>query len=545
MKLDKLACTALKAIQKNEKRDLPYDRVPTELLYGDQLDLSQWSLVVTDECLKEIRKAHKISGKGDLQSTVYSNLTLLNLSGCEKITDVGLESLSALGSSLKSLYLDNAYSITGSGLAAMSKHCTFLEKLSLSGTLGISGSGYSIIGQQCRDLTMLKLSGCRTITPWAFMKIFEGCKKLSVVDISFCSLITDQEIKLLAECSDLRQLNLRECKQVSDVGLSFLSQGCPRLAELNLKRSELPFRVSDVALLQLAQGCQNLVSLNLHGCEMISDTGLSWLANWSKELKNLDISNCSKITNKGIRHIGEGCQKLKTITLLNLKRVSDVGIRCIATGCPTLESLNATGLVMLSDGVDRSHGLEGIQALGKSKCAIHMKRLVLHGCTLISKLSLRAISNLVNLEVLDLSGCSKLTLDGISGIGKACRRLVHISLANCGDCVTDATVESLVVNCKSMTSANLSYCPRVGERALKALSRCVMLHSLDLTGCSGVTDQAILSLCDGEFSPGLRHLLIAGCKKVGDTSLSWITDGLIQGSDGSVSLETLSLKGTR
>ena len=200
---------------------------------------------------------------------------------------------------------------------------------------------------------------------------------------------------------------------------------------------------------------------------------------------------------------------------------------------------------MLSDGVDRSFGLEGLQALGRSKCAVFMKRLVLHGCNLISTLSLRAISRLVNLEVLDLSGCTKLTIDGISCVGKSCRNLRQISLASCGDCIGDTFVEQLIVHSMYLTSVNLSYCQRVGKRSLKALSRCKKLHFLDLTGCTGVSDQSILNLCDGEFVPGLRHLILAGCKRVEDTTLSWITDGLMHGSDGSVSLETLSLKGTR
>lgn len=300
MKLDRLANSAVTAIKKQERRDIPYDQVPIELLCDPQLDLSQWSLVVTDACLKKVKVAHKICNVSS------SNLTLLNLSGAQQITDVGLESISLRCFHLKTLYLDNAYSITGTGLAAITKQCCHLQHLSLAGTINISGASFSIIGQQCREIITLNLSCNKQITPWAFMKIFEGCKLLKHLDISFCSLITDDQIKLLAECVDLRTLNLRECKQISDVGLTYLSQGCGLLAELILRRSELPFRCTDVALLQIAQGSKHLTCLNVSGCEMLSDTGLSWLANWTKALRHLDLSNCNKITNKGIRHIGEG-----------------------------------------------------------------------------------------------------------------------------------------------------------------------------------------------------------------------------------------------
>ncbi|KAL7538021.1 hypothetical protein ACHAXR_008227 [Thalassiosira sp. AJA248-18] len=524
--------SALAALEKTIRNDLPYENVPIELLCGAKLDLSQWSLVATDECLSNIAA-----------NSTLSELVVLNISGAEKITDVGLQSLSRCSSHLHSLNLDNAYRITGGGLAAVTKRCRKLQRLSLAGW-GIDGAGFGILGQNCRELVSLNLSGCRQIKPWAFMKIFESCKRMQSLDVSFCTLVTDQEIKVLAEsASDLRQLNLRECKLISDVGLSFLSQGCPNLAEINIRRSDMPFRITDVALLQIGQACQSLVSINLHGCELISDTGLSWLSNWSKELRHINLSNCSKVTNSGIRHLGEGCKKLRSIVLLNLRRVSDVGVRCLATGCHHLEALNGSGLSMLSDGVDRSFGLEGLQALGKSKCSSTMKHLNLHGCTLLSSLSLKAVANFSNLETLDLSGCNKLTLGGARCIGTSCRRISFLSLASCGDCISDAFLE--VMHLEMLTSANVSFCTKVSERSMKALSACEKLQTLDLTGCSSVTDQSILHLCEGNFSPGLRSLLLAQCPKVGDTALSWITEGLKQTLDGCVSLETLSLKGTK
>ena len=526
---------------------------------------------------------------------------MLNLSGAENITDVGLQSLSGCTSSLQYLNFDNAYRITGAGLAAITKTCIKLQQLSLSGCMGIDGAGFGILGQNCRELVSLKLSGCRQIRPWAFMKIFESCKRLQSVDISFCALVTDQEMKVLADsASDLRQLNLRDCKLISDVGLSYLSLGCPKLSEINLRRSEMPFRITDVALLQLGQAYTSLVAINLHGCEMISDTGLSWLAGWSKELRHLDLSNCNKVTNCGIRHIGEGkslrpyllddirekprryftktlltllgCQNLRSIVLSNLKRVSDIGVRCLATGCNHIEALNGkdesirlftlderdkwshvlnhlhlqgSGMSMLSDGVHRSFGLEGLQALGQSNSSATMKHLNLHGCSLLSTHTMKAIGKLSNLETLDLSGWDKLTLEGAHCIGKACTRISSLSFANCGDCVNDAIVEAAVIHLEYLSSANLSFCPKVSDRSLKALSTCVRLESLDLTGCVSVTDQSILQLCEGHFSPGLRHLFLAQCCKIGDTTLSWITEGFKQTLDGHVSLETLSLKGTK
>jgi len=240
-----------------------------------------------------------------------------------------------------------------------------------------------------------------------------------------------------------------------------------------------------------------------------------------------------------------GCKKLKSIVLLNLRRVSDVGVRCLAAGCHHLEALNGSGLAMLSDGVDRSFGLEGLQALGKSKCSRKMKHINFHGCTLLSTLSLKSIANFHELQTLDLSCCNKLTTGGARCIGKTYRKISSLSLASCGDCISDALVEVLVMNLELLATTNLSFCQKVSEKSMKALSTCEQLQSLDLTGCTGITDQSILHLSEGNFSPGLRHLFLAQCCKVGDTALSWITEGLKQTLDGHISLYTLSLKGTR
>ncbi|KAL3775761.1 hypothetical protein ACHAW5_005331 [Stephanodiscus triporus] len=529
--------SALTALEKTISNDLPYQHVPAELLVPGQrcvLDLSTWSLVATDDCLGVIATYAETS-----------SLEVLNLSGAENITDIGLQSLSGCTSSLRYLNFDNAYQITGVGLARITKKCNKLQHLFLSGCMGIDGAGFGILGQNCRELVSLKLSGCRQIKPWAFMKIFESCKGLQSLDISFCALVTDQEMKVLADnASYLRQLNLRDCKLISDVGLSYLSLGCPQLSEINLRRSEMPFRITDVALLQLGQACQSLTWISLHGCEMISDIGLSWLAGGSKDLRHLDLSNCNKVTNSGIRHIGECCQNLRSIILSNLKRVSDIGVRCLATGCKHLEALNGSGMSMLSDGIDRSFSLEGMQALGHSNSSVTLKHLNLRGCSLVSTLTMKAIGNFSNLETLDLSGCDKLTLVGAICIGKACKRLSSLSFSSCGDCINDAMLEVIVNHLEHLSSANLSFCPKVSDRSLKALATCSRLETLDLTGCVGVSDQSILQLCEGHFSPGLRHLFLARCCKIGDTSLSWITQGLKQTLDGRLSLETLSLKGT-
>ena len=239
--LSQVIPSALRAIRKTVKRNcIPYEEIPCQVLLSatnkeGKLDLSQWSFVATDDCIRAI-SCHN-----------PGEIIHLNLSGADAVTDQGVQSLSKC-CRLQELNLDNIFRLQ-TGLERVTEKCCAIRDLSLCGCLGLKAPQFASLGQNARGLVSLKLSGCRQITPWAFMKLFEGLKLLELLDISYCSLVTDQEIKLLSESArGLRRLNLRECKLVSDIGLTFLSQGCTELVDLNLRRSELPFRVTDVAL---------------------------------------------------------------------------------------------------------------------------------------------------------------------------------------------------------------------------------------------------------------------------------------------------------
>ena len=290
----------LKALAQYERRlcSLAYDRLPQQLDFGVHLDLSQWTLITKDQCLH--RLLERIDDSLDI--------TAINLEGGDKITDVGVHSISERKWELKILILDNVFQLSENALQALIKSTSNnLLTLSLSGCLGINGVGFAIIGEHCTSLKSLKLSGCRQIIPWALRKIFEGCSHLENIDLSYCSLITDQELVILGDtCKELKFLNLKECREVSDVGVLSLGQGCSRMQNFNVARSGLTSRITDISLMALGEHCNCLSSLNIAGCEMITDAGLSWLAKGCKELEILNISNCSKITNGGIRYLGEG-----------------------------------------------------------------------------------------------------------------------------------------------------------------------------------------------------------------------------------------------
>lgn len=212
-----------------------------------------------------------------------------------------------------------------------------------------------------------------------------------------------------------------------------------------------------------------------------------------------------------------------------------------------ISSSEASGLYMLSDGSTRNFSLEGIQSIGKSKCGKTLKKINFHGCFQLSRIALKSVSEMRQLEVLGLSSCTDLSFEGMSLIVRSCPNIFSLSLASCGDCVTNTMLENITQHLCALKILNLMDCGKIGRRGLKGVSRCTFLSYLNLSGCSGVTNDAILALCSGTLLK-LSDLYLDRCHKVSNTALAWITDGL-KDSDGidtsDVTLVKLSLRGTK
>jgi F-box/leucine-rich repeat protein 2/20 len=202
-----------------------------------------------------------------------TQLTALDLSGCPRITDTGLESLSKCVM-LRRLHLDGCNEITGDGLFSLAFGCKNLEILSL-GSCAINND----------DLEYL-----------VYPSTGSNCSKLQKLDLHD-SNVSVEGIRILCHCTQLRSLNLSDSPNIDDNCLQCLSNHCSMLEHLNLNNC---VGVTDKGILKLAKGCHQLKSIKLQECNI---TVLS-LQHLSKEcilLKYLDISYYGKITMPQIR----------------------------------------------------------------------------------------------------------------------------------------------------------------------------------------------------------------------------------------------------
>ena len=128
--------------------------------------------------------------------------------------------------------------------------------------------------------------------------------------ISDCLQIGDGTMKAFSTLRFLKRVNMSECKNVSDLGVRYLTDGQsgPNLIYLNISYLD---KVTDLSLFRISQRCGKLRTLAVNYCERFSDSGFELVPALSK-LIQLECRGCF-ISNHAASLIG----KMKSIRILN------------------------------------------------------------------------------------------------------------------------------------------------------------------------------------------------------------------------------------
>jgi hypothetical protein len=307
-----LALRTLKALSKTSTAALQLDEIPSELLFGESVDLHRWTMILTDQNLKELSE-QSMSGKlyyldasvarvRDMFSSFYRPMRLkngllhLNIANAKEITNFGVAMIVRNNPNLLLLNVSGCSNVTDIALREIGMCCPRIESLSISSCQEIDGSGLGAIAESCRALLKLDISKCRKIENWSMKKIFYECKLLEDVNVSYLGKIGDEEIRVLAQnCPNLIALHAAESPYISDTSIQIVAQHCLDLDLLDVSRSEMQYRISDVSMLALGQKSRSLRTLRASGCDTISDVGVNWLTEGCQALEELDLGSCTKV----------------------------------------------------------------------------------------------------------------------------------------------------------------------------------------------------------------------------------------------------------
>ncbi|XP_068638877.1 F-box/LRR-repeat protein 4-like [Aristolochia californica] len=231
--------------------------------------------------------------------------------GSDDIGDDGLCAVAMKCPNLTSVALRRRKGIGDIGVIALIKFSQNLTIMDLSWCDRITDQALEAIAA-ANSLQALNLHGCYLVTTRGLISLAIGSssRTLKVLDVSECDQITDSGVSLLQHMSCIEELNLAECgPKVTDIcGVAIASIRC--LRRLNLSWL---FNISDVTLLAIAQNCKKLVSLDVTGCD-ITGTGIRSFANHDS-LEVLKLASCYSVSCGDIEQTILECRNLKHVRL--------------------------------------------------------------------------------------------------------------------------------------------------------------------------------------------------------------------------------------
>ncbi|KAG9441984.1 hypothetical protein H6P81_017838 [Aristolochia fimbriata] len=289
---------------------------------------------------------------------------------------------------------------------------------------GVTDSDLSVVAAGFGCLRILSLQNCKGITDNGIMALGKGLPSLLSLDVSYCRKVSDKGLVALAQgCPKLRSLHLAGCKLVTNGLLEALSEGCRDLEELGLQGC---FNINDKGLEILVDGCRRIKHLDLNKCTRIGDLGISKVSEFcSSSVKILKLLDCHSVGNDSIFSIAQNCRNLETLVIGGCRSVSDESIKCLASTCGnSLKSLRMDWCPEISDSSLRS-------------VFSHCRNLEFLDIGCCHEVTDRAFTGLDKqefesaLRVLKASGCSKITVSGVSLLLQFCKRLEYLDLRSC------------------------------------------------------------------------------------------------------------------
>ncbi|KAG5552312.1 hypothetical protein RHGRI_010404 [Rhododendron griersonianum] len=222
-------------------------------------------------------------------SDSLQNLESLNLNGCQKISDRGVEAITSICPNLKVFSIYWNVRVTDTGIEHLVKNCKHIVDLNLSGCKNISDKSLQLIADNYQHLECLNLTRCIKLTDGGLCKIFVKCSYLHSLNLYAVSSFTDEAYKKISLLTELKFLDLCGAQNLTDHGLSCIAK-CNNLVSLNLTWC---VRVTDEGVIPLAEGCTSLEFLSLFGIVGVTDKCLEALSKFcSSTITTLDVNGC-------------------------------------------------------------------------------------------------------------------------------------------------------------------------------------------------------------------------------------------------------------
>ncbi|TEB23338.1 RNI-like protein [Coprinellus micaceus] len=273
------------------------------------------------------------------------NLAHLDMRMCQNISAATLQHTFSQFHRLKGIDLEGISSITDDVILSLARNNPHLRGVKLGkcspGHWVLSDAGVIALGDYCGDSlreVYLHLPSLSLVTSVALRCLITRCPRLQTLDIAHGRSVDDGVVRLVWQSvgQTLRKLNLAGCSELTDVMLPPPAPSvhdthprdpaarplppipkaprhlAPSLREIDLTDCK---RLTDYAIELICTNAPKLRNLNLKGCRQLTDATLYSVAKLGSSLQQLNVAKLSEITDKGVDAISEACRKLANIDL--------------------------------------------------------------------------------------------------------------------------------------------------------------------------------------------------------------------------------------
>jgi hypothetical protein len=267
-------------------------------------------------------------------------------------------------------------------------------------------------------------------------------------------------------------LNLCSCSRITDESTRAI---CSRLWKLETLNLEDVFLLNDASFwydrtydARTATDdfmLKALNTLNLKDCVNLTSKGLKGLASRCRKIETLILRGCDKINDDGLAEMTKKfmdnypmCDAFKSIDLAYCTAISQAGILRLLPRCGILEELFLNGISSIND--DFIHQVcMFVPTLQK----LHVQR-----CVLLTDASLCSLADYLWIETLDITGCYKITDDGIEVFSSVCTGIIKL-LAKKVTKLTSRSMNCITRNCPVIRHLDIRDCPDIKEESIKDL----------------------------------------------------------------------------
>ncbi|KAJ8480186.1 hypothetical protein OPV22_023913 [Ensete ventricosum] len=435
--------------------------------------LSLWKVpLITDAGLSEIADGCPLLEKIDLCE-------------CPQISDKGLIAVAQKCPNLTSLTIESCSSVRNEGLQAIGRCCSNLKSVAVKDCMHVGDQGIaSLVSLASSSLQRIKL---QTLNISDIVLAVIGHYGKNVIDLALIDLqkVNEKGFWVMGNILGLQRLRsiaITSCGGLTDLGLQAIAKGSPSLKQLCICKSDC---LSDAGLRAFAGTARALENLRLEDCNRLTLIGISSLLKCNPELKSLALVRCL-----GIKDITllptqiPSCVSLRSLTIQDCPGVTDASLQVVGKICPQLQNVDLSGQVGATDA-------SLIPLIGNSKAGL--VEVNLSGCVNVTDalVAMLVKSHGGTLKVFNLDGCKKITNRSLLEIADGCSVLDNLDLSSCS--VSDYGVAILAsARHLNLSILSLASCSKVTEKSLPFLGNMgSSMVGLNLQHCSLISTHGI------------------------------------------------------